>query len=726
MLSQMDSHSMRNKRIICLLISLVLVGMFQIQLYTAYGELEVTGVGSSKIEVVDKIEINHFTSYVKEQVTPFLWIEGELWCPINEQTAKWLGFTYQNDSDETIHIKVAQTYEIPIGKSENQRHEEKVYHLEQVNRIISIENNDKNHVHVEKNVKELNGSIIYMPLTSENAMKLGIKVNVNSEKRRFEIDLVEKSLQLTTQSYANELSRYMAKIAEMIDQVGREPVIRTERYAGGEERHIYEESNGIQYEIFNFSAVEKRIGLFSQSSGTGVGAYYFKNGSMYVGEFNKDTFEGYGRYTYENGTHSPITLFKNDQMVSETKSFTELRSTVKGKIPVVILLVSYNDVLMRTDEHVWTQKFFGSQNSLQKYYDQISGHKVKLIPAAESSGISNDGIISIKLSKNHPRGEHNYEDTTVEVIKALEEANKSIDFSKYDQNRDGHVSSKELMVIEIVAGYEGAVSRKKNPIIYAHQGELYESGRVLDGVDVISYVQFAELHYNEEQSPDSKPASLALIAHEVGHLFGIPDLYDTDYSSYGVGPFSLMGTGTMIKAPGKIEGSGVPELDPYSKNYLGWIDTEQVNGSGSYTLYPPNSDKYNAFKVPIDNHQYLLIEYRPLSGNDEILKSVVKGETGGVLIWKVDENVINASEMKNQVNDEDGKEGVELIEATELETGRIELDNTTEWRANPYFRVNERHTFMPQNHKATAPWSDLLPTIEITHMGETAVINIKF
>ncbi len=43
--------------------------------------------------------------------------------------------------------------------------------------------------------------------------------------------------------------------------------------------------------------------------------------------------------------------------------------------------------------------------------------------------------------------------------------------------------------------------------------------------------------------------------HEFGHAFGLPDLYDVDYSSKGVGHWSLMSGGSWNGNLGRYPGS---------------------------------------------------------------------------------------------------------------------------------------------------------------------------
>ena len=90
-------------------------------------------------------------------------------------------------------------------------------------------------------------------------------------------------------------------------------------------------------------------------------------------------------------------------------------------------------------------------------------------------------------------------------------------------------------MVVIVAGYEAAITKSK-PSVWGHAWYLPSPARV-DGVwvgyprgEVWGYAQFGERHGRNQ-------ATIGLMAHEIGHLiFGLPDLYDTDYCVFGDGP----------------------------------------------------------------------------------------------------------------------------------------------------------------------------------------------
>ena len=116
-----------------------------------------------------------------------------------------------------------------------------------------------------------------------------------------------------------------------------------------------------------------------------------------------------------------------------------------------------------------------------------------------------------------------------------------------------------------------------------------------------------------------------MIAHEIGHFLGLPDLYDRDYvpgirNGLGIGSWSLMANswgfdGTQQYPPG---------LDPWCKMTLGWVTPKELSSNQVVTIKPAYShnDYYIVRKGFASSSEYLLIENRQRLGFDGIIKAV--------------------------------------------------------------------------------------------------------
>ena len=73
---------------------------------------------------------------------------------------------------------------------------------------------------------------------------------------------------------------------------------------------------------------------------------------------------------------------------------------------------------------------------------------------------------------------------------------------------------------------------------------------------------------------------IGVFCHEFGHAFGLPDLYDTNGGSQGIGHWCLMAAGNWNQPPNPAH------MSAWSKDQLGWADIVAVDGkTADYDLY---------------------------------------------------------------------------------------------------------------------------------------------
>ena len=73
---------------------------------------------------------------------------------------------------------------------------------------------------------------------------------------------------------------------------------------------------------------------------------------------------------------------------------------------------------------------------------------------------------------------------------------------------------------------------------------------------------------------------IGTIAHETGHTFGLPDLYDTSGNTEGIGEWGIMGSGNYTKA------NSPAGFDAWSRAELGWVTLDTLTASQTVTLAP--------------------------------------------------------------------------------------------------------------------------------------------
>lgn len=217
-----------------------------------------------------------------------------------------------------------------------------------------------------------------------------------------------------------------------------------------------------------------------------------------------------------------------------------------------------------------------------------------------------------------------------------------------------------------------------------------------------------------------------LFANSFGSFLGLPDLFDTRTGVTGIGIFGLM-DGQSAFAYGGIF---PPEPSAWEKAYLGWVTPVEVSPSTAtqYTLYANETGKYSVLKVPISGSEYFLLENRERDAlnNGENITTYYQGADhtinipdgldttyfdgvqvnningvvtdadefdwalpsfvdttenidyyGGILIWHIDQNVIDANLATNTVNADPAHRGVAVMEAHGAnEIGRLIQDIT--------------------------------------------------
>ena len=350
----------------------------------------------------------------------------------------------------------------------------------------------------------------------------------------------------------------------------------------------------------------------------------------------------------------------NTDVISATNPITR---------PMLVVLLSYNDIQIDSSISTWNSKIFGkNQSQLNHYYDEISTSKFEFAQATECNGVA-----SVHLDKNHPNisiDSSSFDALVHPDLKAaLTALDGQISFDIYDTNSDGHITPSELLVTFIIAGYEDAYEgRHVNHGIWAHQSCVASSNTpTLDGVTIMgctndgNFALFGEKH--DIVTPHN--ASIGIIAHELGHsAFSLPDLYSTtDSSRGGIGYFGLMGGGTWAqKSASEYPGDTPVHMTAWSKIFTGWVTPDET--SGSKVMNATSLNSYNTVKIQINSNEYYLLENRDNSGYDQGLKILDGDFNGGIAIWHINNNKITPYNLENNIiNTDTSNKGVDLVEA---------------------------------------------------------------
>jgi M6 family metalloprotease-like protein len=252
------------------------------------------------------------------------------------------------------------------------------------------------------------------------------------------------------------------------------------------------------------------------------------------------------------------------------------------------MVVSNND-FEENDPTVWSNKFFGKGNSLKNYYSRETLGQMVFVPAKETQGNVNDGIVIINTSEAHPgniAGSRNMKD---ELKKWLRLADRYINYAQNTASGK-NVLSKKLNIIFVLAGGETATGAASSESIWAHATAIGGNYLKFDDVYLFNdingkYSIFGALHGGDKK--DHK-ATIGIIAHETGHaVFNFGDYYDISGKVTGIGAYDTMASGSWGHAPGDSYSGQTP-----SELSGAVLDKANLNGL-NYLITGTKKTKYN-------------------------------------------------------------------------------------------------------------------------------------
>lgn len=241
------------------------------------------------------------------------------------------------------------------------------------------------------------------------------------------------------------------------------------------------------------------------------------------------------------------------------------------------------------------------------------------------------------------------------LLEALASIDAQIDFRQYSYDPATGVVSLVLFMHPTRGGECGPGDATNNHL-WAHRSSLFyrtndpwpeTPGQFLQVRDYI----FQSGLGGSDSCTDTAIMPIGTVAHETGHGFGLPDLYDTGGQTEGVGRWSLMAAGNFDSP------SSPARMDAWSLNELGWVTVAPLTAPAAYTFgAAPTSDTAFLIRPTGSNPrgEYFLLENRQAVGADTALirracqvwhqAQAPPPCSGGLLVWHVDsQQVVNGS-----------------------------------------------------------------------------------
>lgn len=355
---------------------------------------------------------------------------------------------------------------------------------------------------------------------------------------------------------------------------------------------------------------------------------------------------------------------------NESSNFTNLIVLAKFKGEEEFI----NDSLASVKERELIDNMYNnSEYSVKEYFKSVSNQNLRmnsiyLFDEGNSITLSKERGYYASYSEENPLGYHSdaernirnvelVSDWTNQVNQALLKQNclsdqsrtKFYPISELDKNKDGYIDSITL----IYKPSPNNISVNWSDPLWNYETETYNVKAEKDGTSIQSrsYVQLT--HSSTTVYQDSLGYAFTNVGpsiHEMGHVFGLKDLYTNSGKSY-IYYMSMMDKHL----------SPIPQyLSFKEREALGWTKESQsktITQNGTYTIYPTKDrlqEENICYKVDLKNDTTLYLEYRDFSSSNNRFDSQsktlsllsegipYKGITSlksGLVLFQVDSNI---------------------------------------------------------------------------------------
>lgn len=399
---------------------------------------------------------------------------------------------------------------------------------------------------------------------------------------------------------------------------------------------------------------------------------------------------------FNDGVIVPPDLFALGTAPSRIRAeAARVNGPLRGTLRVIVVLVDFSDKAMTQSAAHFKDLFFSlgvlPKKSVREYYRDVTNSLID---------IQGDVVGPYRLPQTLKTYAHGAAGTGAQLPNAQTMARDAtiaadphVDFSPYDNDGNGYVDA----FIVIHAGAGGEVTGSSDDI-WSHKWTLDGGARSVDNTQIFAYLTVPE---------DCK---IGVCAHELGHLlFGFPDLYDTDYSSEGIGNWCLM-------AGGSWGGNGETPVHPsaWCKANQSWVTVGNQTADGAVSIQDVKTSHkiIRLWKDGSPGNEYFLLENRQQTGFDASLPGA------GLLIWHIDDS--------QQTNTDENHYKVALMQAD----GRRDMERNSNRgdAGDVYPGASHNKTFDATTNPSSKSYAhaDTCVSVDaISASGATMKANIK-
>ncbi len=296
--------------------------------------------------------------------------------------------------------------------------------------------------------------------------------------------------------------------------------------------------------------------------------------------------------------------------------------TITGEFKALAILVEFTDQASQVAATFFDSLLFDSVgNTVHDYYSEVSFGQLDMLTINLPSSLGwRTAPQTYAYYVNGQNGTGAYPQNTQKLCEDLvDQVDSLVDFAEYDNDNDGYVD-----VLIIAHSGTGAEFSGDNDDIWSHMWGI--SPRLKDGVYISSFTMQPEFW----TTPGDM--TIGVYAHELGHGFGLPDLYDIDGSSRGVGKWDIMGYGSWLGPSGR--GGSPAHMSAWTRIACGFATATNITDNTytqAITQVETSGEIYRLWTSGALEDEYFLVENRQKTGYDAYLPNA------GILIWHVDD-----------------------------------------------------------------------------------------
>jgi immune inhibitor A len=321
-----------------------------------------------------------------------------------------------------------------------------------------------------------------------------------------------------------------------------------------------------------------------------------------------------------------------------------------GEKNALVLLIDFNDNLYTYASHEFDSLIFGeNQHSLRDYYTEVSHGLFTISKQSDVAGwFRAPENYSFYVGSEYGLSDPYPYNAQGLVVAACMLADPYVNFAQFDEDANDTVDA-----LFVVHAGPGAEETGDVHAIWSHQWQLSNTNTGCPGAYLTNdgvYVDYYSMEPERFETVTGR-ITVGVFAHEFGHILGLPDLYDYDNSTYGIGIFGLMGAGSWgQETSADLPGSSPSHCCAWSKYQLGFVSPIEIDRIGiskrEGESVPPAATSATAYRLLEDpggpdwqwlggNGEYFLVENRFRTGFDVSLPG------DGLLILHVDDTQTN-------------------------------------------------------------------------------------